>query len=312
MLVKGFVVSQLRQVVRGYLRYVPWTVGKAALFDFYATHIAWREFRTLAKTCFGAHMDLELPDFVSGAIYATGCWEPALTHYVEENLAAGDTFIDVGANIGYYTLLAASITGTHGRVIAVEASPSIHSRLKRNLALNGFVNVTAINAAAASAPGELSIYLNEHQNLGHSTTVDDLASKEGMRFESKVRADRLGSLVGEECLRGARLIKVDVEGAELAVLGPLFGDLASFSPETEWLIECSPQFCPGGQADVDAIFGAFRAAGYLAFQIPNSYKAEFMVDKSKVHHLRPLDRVPTEQCDVLMTRRRALASPTSV
>jgi FkbM family methyltransferase len=195
-------------------------------------------------------------------------------------------------------------------VFAIEASKSIYARMMHNLALNGCTNVRAIYAAASSEKGELSIYLGggiifqRHQtmNLGHTTTVESLAKKEGLVFEHKVPADTLEQLVGTQSLRNARFIKVDVEGAECTVLAPLFDSLGQFSAHTEWLIELSPEYSAGGQEDADRVYQAFIAAGYIAYAIQNEYSAQFFLSPPDKPVLKRLDTAPKKLCDVLMTR----------
>jgi FkbM family methyltransferase len=247
-------------------------------------------------------MDLTVPDSVSSAIYLTGRWEPVITQYLRSRLRSGDIFVDCGANIGYYSLIASRLVGDNGLVFAVEASAQIYLSLLRNVALNACANIKCIHAAAARGPGELSIYLADPHNLGHSTTVQSLAAREGMTLEGKVRADTLERLVGGRYLRKARFIKIDVEGAELAVLTPLFGSLDRFSARTEWLVELSPSFSAGGYADTEQIFCTFRDAGYIAYRIPNESDESFLLDPPGEVALRRLDATPQSRCDVLMSR----------
>jgi hypothetical protein len=131
-----------------------------------------------------------------------------------------------------------------------------------------------------------------------------LADREGLQPEATVPADTLEELVGKQDLRNARLIKIDVEGAERAVLAPLFTSLEKFSPETEWLLELAPVYSASGQGDVDEIFDAFTSPGYYAYSIPNKYEHQFFLsngtDDSK---LTPLPAAPRDALtDVLMTR----------
>jgi len=248
-------------------------------------------------------MELSTLDVISSTIDLTGYWEPIITRYIRRHLKPGDTFVDCGANIGYYSLIASRIVGRHGKVFSIEASERIFRIMLTNLELNGCVNIMPINAAAGGEEGELSMFLAHERNLGHSTTVRGLANKEGMVFETKVHSNTLENLVGSSNLRNARMIKLDIEGAERTVLAPLFDSLDRFRTRTEWLIELIPIYCPGGQDDVDAIFGAFRNAGYTAYVIPNSYDTEFIVSPPTNPALVPLEESPRDYCDVLMSRR---------
>jgi FkbM family methyltransferase len=303
-MLKKAIVNVIRPAARAYIQYAPWKSGKSFVYEFFDKHIAWRTHRARVRTLGAVRMELCLPDLISSTIYLTGRWEPLITRYIRANLRRGDTFVDVGANIGYYDLIASRIVANTGRVFAIEASPSIYLRLLRNVALNHCTNITAIHAAAADGKGEVAIYHGPSSNLGHSTTVASLAKTEGLNLESTVPADTLSALVGAENLRNARFIKVDVEGAEYSVLAPLFDSLGNFSPATEWLLELSPDFCAGGQNDVNRIFSAFKAQGYRAYTIQNKYDAHFLLNPPAIVHLEPLTAAPRGGlCDVLMTRR---------
>jgi FkbM family methyltransferase len=299
---KTAVTAAIRLATRAYIQNAPWTAGKSAAYKVFNDYVGWRPHRATVRTRYGDLMDLSMPDVVSSAIYVTGRWEPVITQYIRSNLNSGDTFVDVGANIGYYSLVASRIVGSAGHVFAIEASKSLYARMMQNLALNGCTNVRAIHAAASSEKGELSIFLGGGGNLGHTTTVESLAKKQGLVFEDKAPADTLEQLVGTQSLRNARFIKLDVEGAECSVLAPLFDSLGQFSPRTEWLVELSPEYSPGGQEDVDRIYQAFIAAGYTSYAIRNEYRVEFFLSPSDKPVLKRLDAAPREICDVLMTR----------
>jgi FkbM family methyltransferase len=301
-MMKTAVSEGLRFATRAYIQHAPWTLGKSSVYKLFNRYVGWRPYRATVRTKYGDLMDLTIPDSVSTTIYVTGQWEPVITQYLRSRLRTGDIVVDCGSNIGYYSLVASRIVGKQGRVFAIEASKCIYTRLTTNVDLNGYTNVTCIHAAAASEPGEISVFLAEAHNLGHSTTVQSLAEREGMEFETKVRADTLEQLVGTDNLRKARFVKIDVEGAELAVLTPLLGTLDQFSPRTEWLIELAPAYSAGGQTDVDRIYGAFLRAGYTAYKMQNEYRPDFVLRPPAHPVPRRLTAPPTELCDVLMSR----------
>lgn len=74
-----------------------------------------------------------------------------------ERLKPGDVFVDVGANIGYFSLLASKLVGPGGRVVAIEASPEVFDLLRRNLELNKAHNVRAVNVAISDREGSLQL-----------------------------------------------------------------------------------------------------------------------------------------------------------
>jgi precorrin-6B methylase 2 len=88
-------------------------------------------------------------DIIQQYIYYFGVWEPRITGWVSRHLAPGDTFIDVGANIGYYSLLASPLVGKTGTVVAIEASPRTFDDLLFNLELNNVSNVRPVNVAVS-------------------------------------------------------------------------------------------------------------------------------------------------------------------
>jgi hypothetical protein len=116
-----------------------------------------------------------------------------------------------------------------------------------------------------------------------------------------VGADRLDQLIGPELL-SARLIKIDVEGAEATVLAPLTESLLKFSDRTEWLVEFNPSYSNGGQTDIDMTYWAFRRANYNCYLISDNYATEMTVTKAKPFELRLLNEPPRARSDVLMTR----------
>jgi precorrin-6B methylase 2 len=85
--------------------------------------------------------------------------EDDVEDFILNNLKPGDTFIDVGANIGYYTILASKLVGVNGRVLAIEPVPQTANILKINLLLNKANNVTLIEKAAWNTVGKLRIKL---------------------------------------------------------------------------------------------------------------------------------------------------------
>jgi FkbM family methyltransferase len=292
------IAALIRAFVRPYVRYGP-KVGRHVCFRAYRKFAQSLPHQATVTTKSGLRMRLTMPDTVSSTIYLTGLWERCISAHVEKSLRPGDLFVDVGANIGYFTLLASKAVGQSGTVVAVEASPSIFRRLEANVHLNGCTNVELRNTAAGAGPGTVSMFLAGGDLIAHSTTMESLARQEGMTLEASVPADTLEAIVGERLFQ-ARIVKVDVEGAERLVLGPLFDKLGAFANHTEWLLEFAPEFAD--QKGANEIFEAFRAAGYRAFSIPNRYDEYFWLGLRRGCELKRIDDAPTSLTDVLMTR----------
>jgi FkbM family methyltransferase len=290
------------RLLRGYIRYSPLHAGKTRAWGFYEEHFCWRTQSRIADTPFGFKLRVELPDHIQKVIWLTGRWEPVITEFFRHTLGHGDTFVDVGANIGYYSLLASRIVGDTGHVYSIEASPTIFSLLERNLALNHVANVVPVQEIAADSDGEKEFWLSWVHNRGKSTAVESVGRRGGMNSEGRVRCGTLTSIVPAQQLLSARLIKIDVEGAERSVLEPVFELLPQFSPQTIWAIELSPEFSPGGQADVDHIFSAFRKCGYQAATIKNDYAVDNYLSKPRAVELTRIACAPSSQSDVVFFR----------
>ena len=290
---------------RAFVRYFPDTPGKGwASEQIWRRIVGRRQPARIVGTVSGFRMMAEPPDLIQTTILFTGTWEPGLARHIASSLRQGDVFVDIGANVGHHTLVAAKAVGASGRVFAFEASPFIHTKLSHNISLNGFDNVVALQAAVANGPGKLNLWQAPAHNLGHSTTLATMASDEHMALEAVVDADSLDRLVPHDKLFAARLIKIDVEGAERHVLEPLGSMMSRFSFDTEWLVELAPEFGSTGRADVAWICKFFRENGYTAYVMPNSYDIAFYLRPLPLRPARVLTVAPPSGLtDVLFSRR---------
>jgi FkbM family methyltransferase len=129
--------------------------------------------------------------------------------FIRCSVGPGMTIIDIGANIGEYSLFLAALVGSTGRVIAVEPEPENFGRLRR--ALSHLACVELIHAAASSRRGKLHLFLSEKLNVDHHT-YDDGEGRSCLQVEAIALDDyvQIGTRVD--------FIKIDVQGAELAAL----------------------------------------------------------------------------------------------
>jgi FkbM family methyltransferase len=253
----------------------------------------------IGQTYFGDRMMLDLGDFIGTRIYHFGVWEPHLSAFIQGRLRPDAVFCDAGANIGYYSLLAARAVGAGGRVVAIEPSPFTSSELERNIAVNGLCNVRVVHAALSDRPCIVTLYHAVRGNRGATTTV----AVRGFAKEAEVPALPLDQILLPEEKRRLQLIKIDVEGAEGPILDNLLRTLDQYSTEMEIVCELSVCGTTSNAPSADALIQSFAGFGFRAFSIPNPYDiAAYLAFRNPQP---PLPAVPplTEQTNILFSRQ---------
>jgi FkbM family methyltransferase len=155
-------------------------------------------------------------DAVGRGLYRRGVYEPALTSFLLNRFAnsQGGNFLDIGANIGYFSCLLGKLAGTAGKVLAIEAEPNNFRLLERNLRNNGLPNVTPLNFAVGSADGVAKMGIYKAANRGRHSLVD----LESCREFREVPVRTLDHLTAGMGVSQWHFAKMDVEGYEPFVL----------------------------------------------------------------------------------------------
>jgi FkbM family methyltransferase len=151
----------------------------------------------------------------SASIGSDGIYEPAETDLVSTILRPSMTFVDVGANIGWYTLLAATKVGTEGRVLAFEPEPENCRLLLESIRLNGFRNVVLMQTCLYNKKGRNVLWLDP-ENLGAHSLIKDSYLERQKSIE--VDTNTLDDALTELAINYVDVLKIDVEGAEPQVL----------------------------------------------------------------------------------------------
>ena len=222
-----------------------------------------REFAYSTTTPRGWRITGHTRDWIQRNLYYFGLWEPNLSAWIESRLAPGDVFIDVGANIGYFTLLAASCVGPSGRVVAVEAMPAIFQHLAAHVADNGLTNTRLINEAAVGPndPAEVLLYWGGAGNIGSSGMLQHATQTESV----KVNARTLAQMLTPDEYRRARLIKVDVEGVEGRTIRGLGLERGGFDERLELIVEISAG--PDVETDPADLLEYFAGLGFFPYEL---------------------------------------------
>lgn len=192
-----------------------------------------------------------------------GFWEMWVTEVIAQAIRPGMSVVDCGANLGYYTLIAADRVGAGGRVHAIEPNPALAGRLRRSLVVNGYDQRTTIHEIALSdAAREVAFRIpaDEPKN-GHITY---LAAHEAAAEPDciVVPALPLDTLLGDAAVD---FIKIDVEGAEEALWRGMAGILARGRPLVVLL-----EFNLGRYADPAAFLDEVAGHGFRFERIDES------------------------------------------
>jgi FkbM family methyltransferase len=170
-------------------------------------------------------------------------------------LAPGQVVIDVGANVGYYALTAASRVGPYGRVVAFEPGPAPAARLRENAALNGLSNLTVVEAAVSDRPGTLRL------NLGENSEANSLYDA-GPSAVGSVEVQVVALDEHVEGLDRVDLIKIDAEGAEVGVLRGA-RRLLSGPSAPPLIVEANPVTLRGAGESVASLRAELVSLGYV-------------------------------------------------
>ena len=153
-------------------------------------------------------------------------WERAM---IDKHLPRGGVFVDVGANIGAYSLWAASRIGAGGRVLAYEAEPNNFSVLSDNIKINGFEKIiTAQQVGVADSAGSLELRLNIDANSGAHSFLSEGEAAEADTIS--ISCEPLATLIEQAGVECVDFMKLDIEGFELRVLERFFADVPVRSP----------------------------------------------------------------------------------
>lgn len=204
------------RALRGYVRHAPVQRGKWRLVHALRPVLVRGSF-TDEAAFFGLRMMCDVHEWMQHQVYYFGYYNNERLHtvYFRRLLRPGQLVLDIGANVGYYTLLAAEGAGPAGSVHAFEPVKRTFDRLAQNVELNGFGNVVLSRLALTNCNGEASMWVAPESSSGMSSLVapDDVTGA-----SERVRTERLDDYCRRAEIQEVDIVKIDVEGEELQVL----------------------------------------------------------------------------------------------
>jgi len=199
---------------------------------------------------------------VGRPLWSGECYEPVETAFFRSIIRPADVFVDIGANIGYYSTLAAKLVGPGGKVIAIEPGPYNFELLTRNIRRNRFSNVILQQLALSDFPGKVELNLSR-VNFGDNRVGTNLSVLGEFESDSvEVRAERLDDLLTRLNVTRVENIKMDVQGYEAQVQEGMLKTLSRY------VSTVATEFWPAGLisagGDPHLYLSRFRELGFRA------------------------------------------------
>jgi FkbM family methyltransferase len=247
------ILRMLATLTREYLVRFPVSRGKGVVKRNLAPRLPVRYREVEVELTGGGSVVARFDEWLAIHYLREGHYDPAELQVVLDTLEESDTAIDVGANVGVYTVTAARAVGPKGRVIAVEADVDYLPQLEANVARNGLANVEIVVAAAGSADGTATFNIAADRAFSSTKQIVSYRTAGETRIVPLKRVDTIWHDAGEPRVA---LLKIDVEGAEVEALHGAERLVAECKPVV--LVEVTPNvteprvrewFCTRGYRD---------------------------------------------------------------
>jgi FkbM family methyltransferase len=206
--------------------------------------------RPMDVETFGARMRLYPYNNTSEKriLFTPQFFDPAERAFLANYMTEDMCFVDIGANVGAYTLFVGALAGARARILAIEPNPLIFERLTYNIRQNPFATVKALDCAVADRNGEITLFLAQGNHGETSVRISDAGEA------IKVHAKTLKDILTGEAYPRVDALKIDIEGAEDVVLEPFFRE----APPALWprLILCARPSTPWS-VDLERLLPAY-------------------------------------------------------
>jgi FkbM family methyltransferase len=209
----------------------------------------------------------------------------------------GDTFVDAGANVGYYTVIGSRLVGEKGKVYAFEPDPTNFALLQKIVQLNGLTNVVLEQKALSNRKGRLKLFIAEQNKGDHRIYQPDGESRPSLEVEA-IRLDEYF----KDHTRGIDVLKTDTQGAEGVILEGMTGLLEGRTDGPTIFMEYWPHGLAGMGTDAGALLKKLQSYDYKLYDItPKDNKGLRLVDPADLLAAHPSDDI-SSQTNLLLLR----------
>lgn len=254
--------------------YPEWTTG-SGMEEFYKIETPWhlrmrkRAFELsnkpfLIRWLLGLRLYVYPPeDESTRVIYFTGYFEPNEFKVINKILKPGMTFLDVGANMGLYTIFASKKVGKSGLVISIEPSSREFERLQSNVEINQLQNVRMMQTAVSRLEGNADLLVATNDHAGHNTLGNFAYDGIILKQKEHVTVKTIDNIVSELGLQSLDVIKMDIEGSEFLALEGAERTLKNFKPTL--MLELFNETLKHQGCNGDMIFQFLTSLGYVIY-----------------------------------------------
>lgn len=208
----------------------------------------------------------DIRDYLAQEVILTGAFGPELLSLILSQLPPNGVFVDVGANQGYYSIIAGRHLANGGRVISIEPNPSMAELFKKNIQRNNINNVELLTLACSDRVDSIKLYPGPAANPGTSSFSPKTArNTKYVTVETKPLDDLIHEPVN--------VVKIDVEGAELKVLRGMTRILREYRPVV--ILEIEEENLTNCGATPEELYQFFERHRYHRKKIDNSNAAFF-------------------------------------
>jgi len=234
-------------------------------------------------------------------------FEPLATKTVKRIVKKGDVVLDIGAHIGYYTLILARLVGEKGKVFAFEPEPNNFALLKKNVEANGYKNVVLIKKAVSDKSQKLKLYLCENSGTHRiHTTKDSYASVaiDAVKLDDYFKADKSKSH-GQAYKNKVDFVKMDIEGAESSAIKGMKA-LLQKNKKIKLMVEFYPKMLAGFGVKPEEYLGLLEKQGFKFYDLDEEENRIKSISKAGILKKYPLLKDGSKEgvhTNLLCTRR---------